>query len=301
MRDNRPVIEKAFATVCNTAAAAVVGATLFILGLVLVKGIGHISWEFLTEPPTGDMAHGGIFPMIQGTVYLVLIMSLMTVPLGAIIAIYLNEISSKGWLYNAVMSSVRTLAAVPSIVYGLFGLAFYVTVLGGGIDWLLGYEDRVFQQRCLLWAAVTMGTLTLPTNVVSVTEALKLVPDEQRHSATCLGFTRWETIKWVVAPQAIGGILTGLVLSVSRGAGEVAPILFVGVAYFIPNFSGDPLDQFMELGYHIFVMSTQSPNVDQTLPIQYSTTLVLLALTFAFNSVGQVIRWFHRKKMNVNQ
>jgi phosphate transport system permease protein len=144
---------------------------------------------------------------------------------------------------------------------------------------------------------MTMGALTLPTNVIAVTEALKMVPDEQRHAGLCLGYTRWETIKWIVFPQATGGILTGLVLSISRGAGEVAPILFVGVAYFIPNFTGDLLDQFMHLGYHLYVLATQSPNVDRTLPIQYSTTLVLLILTFAFNSIGQVIRWRHRRKL----
>lgn len=298
MRDRRLLFEKIFSTTANVMALAVVGVTLFILGLVLTKGIGHISWEFLTSEPTADMSEGGIYAPIKGTILLVFWMSLMTVPLGAVIAIYLNEISKKNWLYNAVMSSVRTLAAVPSIVYGLFGLAFFVTVLGGGLDWILGYEDRVFQERCLLWAAMTMGALTLPTNVISVTEALKLVPDEQRHAGICLGYTRWEVIKWIVLPQAIGGMLTGLVLSISRGAGEVAPILFVGVAYFIPHFSGDLLDQFMELGYHIYVMATQSPNVDKTLPVQYATTLVLLTLTFAFNSVGQIIRWFHRRKMN---
>ncbi len=297
MRDRRLLYEFAFKAVANTAAAIVVGVTLFILGLVFVKGVGGISFAFLTSSPAGNMSDGGIGPMILGTAYLVILMSLMTVPLGAIIAVYLNEIASRNWLYNAVMSSVRTLAAVPSIVFGLFGLAFFVMALGGALDWFFGY-DRVFQERCLMWAALTMGTLTLPTNVISVTEALKLVSDEQRHAGICLGYTRWEVVKWIVLPQAVGGILTGLVLSVSRGAGEVAPILFVGVAYFIPNFSGNVLDQFMELGYHIYVMSTQSPNVDETLPIQYATTLVLLTLTFGFNSIGQVIRWMHRKKMS---
>ncbi|MBF0170395.1 MAG: phosphate ABC transporter permease PstA [Nitrospinae bacterium] len=298
MRDRRLLFEFAFRAVSNAVAMVVVGVTLFILGLVFVKGIGGISFAFLTSPPTGTMDGGGIGPMILGTAWLVILMSLMTVPLGAIIAVYLNEIATRNWLYNTVMSSVRTLAAVPSIVFGLFGLAFFVTVIGGGLDWLFGYEERVFQERCLLWAALTMGTLTLPTNVISVSEALKLVPDEQRHAGICLGYTRWEVVKWVVLPQAVGGILTGLVLSVSRGAGEVAPILFVGVAYFLPHFTGDVLDQFMELGYHIYVMATQSPNVDETLPIQYATTLVLLTLTFGFNSIGQVIRWMHRKKMS---
>ncbi|MGK7344940.1 MAG: phosphate ABC transporter permease PstA [Candidatus Nitrospinota bacterium M3_3B_026] len=297
MRDRRFFYEKVFSSLSNAAAAVVVGVVFFILGLILVKGAGHVSWKFLTTEPTADATEGGILSPIKGTILLVFWMSIMTAPLGAVIAIYLNEVSAKNWLYNTVMSSVRTLAAVPSIVYGLFGLAFYVTVVGGGLDWLLGYEDRVFQERCLLWAAVTMGTLTLPTNVISVTEALKLVPDEQRHAAICLGYTKWEVIKWVVLPQAVGGMLTGLVLSISRGAGEVAPILFVGVAYYIPGFSGDLLDQFMELGYHIYVMATQSPNVQETLPVQYATTLVLLVLTFSFNSIGQVIRWLHRRKM----
>ncbi len=298
MRDLRKTYEFGFKVITNLTALLVVTIIIFIIGLVAVKGATHMSWEFLTSNPTGDMEHGGIWPMIKGTAMLVMMMSMFTVPLGAVIAIYLNEVSQKNWFYNMVMSSVRTLAAVPSIVYGLFGLAFFVNVVGGTLDWLIGYEDHVFRERCLLWAALTMGSLTLPTNVISVTEALKLVPEEQRHAGICLGYTRWEVIKWIVLPQAIGGMLTGLVLSISRGAGEVAPILFVGVAYFVPNFTGDPLDQFMELGYHIFVMATQSPNVDRAAPILYSTTLVLLMLTFTFNSIGQMIRWLHRRKMN---
>ncbi|VAX23515.1 Phosphate transport system permease protein PstA (TC 3.A.1.7.1) [hydrothermal vent metagenome] len=298
MLDRRKTLEFTFKAVTNATAMFVVAIIIFIIGLIVVKGSEHISWEFLTANPTGDMEHGGIWPMIKGTAMLVMMMSMFTVPLGAVIAIYLNEVSRKNWFYNAVMSSVRTLAAVPSIVYGLFGLAFFVTVVGGTLDWLIGYEDNVFKERCLLWAAFTMGSLTLPTNVISVTEALRLVPDEQRHAGICIGYTRWEVIKWVVLPQAIGGMLTGLVLSISRGAGEVAPILFVGVAYFVPNFTGDPLDQFMELGYHIFVMATQSPNVDRATPILYSTTLVLLTLTFTFNSIGQILRWIHRRKMD---
>lgn len=300
MRDNRLLYEKLFGATANLAAFIVTFTTLFILGLIVVEGAPHITWEFLTENPTADMSGGGIYPVIMGTIELVLLMSIMTVPLGTIIAVYLNEVSKKNWLYNIVMSSVRTLAAVPSIVYGLFGLAFFVTVVGGSLDWILGYEDKVFKQRCLLWAAATMGALTLPTNVISVTEALKLVSDDQRHAAICLGYTRWEVIKWVVVPQALGGMLTGLVLSISRGAGEVAPILFVGVAYFMPEFTGHPLDQFMDLGYHIYVLATQSPNVDRTLPAQYASTLVLLAIVFSFNAVGQTIRWWRRKIVGIS-
>lgn len=268
---------------------------LFIIALVAVNGASSISFEFLTSAPSGDMISGGIGPMILGTALLVLMMSIFTAPLGALVALYLNEVAPKNWLYHAMMSSVRTLAAVPAIVYGLFGAAFFVAALGGALDALFGL-DRVFQERCLLWAALTMGSLTLPTNIVAVTESLKFVSFDQRLAAISLGYTKWEVVKWVVLPQAVPGILTGLVLSISRGAGEVAPILFVGVAYYMPSFTGNPLDQFMELGYHIFVMSTQSPNIDKTMPIQYATTLTLLALTFGFNSIGQVIRYFQRRK-----
>ncbi|MFW2331832.1 MAG: phosphate ABC transporter permease PstA [Nitrospinota bacterium] len=301
MSNNRVFYEKSISLVGSAIAISVACITLFILGLVFVKGIGSISVEFLLSSPSGDMTEGGIAPMILGTCLLVLLMSVFTVPLGAAVAVHLNEVATRNIFYNITMSAVRTLAAVPSIVYGLFGLAFFVTTLGGGLDFILGYEDRVFRERCLLWAAITMGTLTLPTNIVSVTEALKLVPFEQRLAGVCLGYTKWEVIKWIVFPQAMGGVLTGLVLSISRGAGEVAPILFVGVAYFMPVFTGNPLDQFMELGYHIFVMSTQSPNVDKTLPIQYATTLVLLVLTFSFNSIGQLLRWLHRRKTEYSQ
>ena len=217
MIDKRIIIERLFSLVTSFFAMCVVVLTTFIIGLVLINGLDKLTWDFLTLPPTGTMDGGGILPIIEGTVMLVLLMSLISVPFGTAIALYLNEVSSKGAVYNYTMSSVRTLAAVPSIVYGLFGLAFFVNIMGGGLDFLFGYEERVFRERCLLWAAMTMGVLTLPINIIAVTEALKMVPQEQRHAGLCFGYTSWEVIKWIVFPQAKGGILTGLVLSVSRG------------------------------------------------------------------------------------
>ena len=297
--NKRKVKERWFYRIALFSCMIIFIATFSIVGIILVNGIGTISWEFLTEAPTHGMSEGGIFPAIVGTFFLVMYMSILTVPLGTVIAFYLSEIATHGKMYNIIMSAVRTLAAVPSIVFGLFGLSFFVFFIGENIDAAMGIDPRepLFNKPCLLWAACTMGILTLPTNIVAVTEALKMVSMEQRISGYCMGMSKWEVIRYIVFPQSWGGIITGLVLSVSRGAGEVAPILFVGAAYFLPFLPADPLSQFMELGYHIYIMTTQSFNVEKTLPIQYATTLVLLTLTLMLNAFGQAFRYIHRKKL----
>lgn len=273
-------------------------ATVFtIMGIIVWGGAPHLTWEFLFAAPTDGMTEGGIFPAIMGTFFLVVLMSLAGVPIGTITAIYLNEYVGQGSkVGRSIRFAVNTLAGIPAIVFGLFGLGFFVSFVGGGMDKVLSDGELVWAQPNILWASLTLALLTLPVVIVSVEEAVKSVPKELREASLALGATRLETIRKVVLPQSMTGILTGAILAVSRGAGEVAPILFTGAAYFLPNLPENLHSQFMELGYHIYVMSTQSSDVEATRPIQFATTLVLLLLTFALNFSAIFLRWQLRRR-----
>jgi phosphate transport system permease protein len=273
-------------------------ATVFtIMGIIIWGGAPHLTWEFLFAAPTDGMTEGGIFPAIMGTFFLVVLMSLAGVPVGTITAIYLNEYVGQGSkIGRSIRFAVNTLAGIPAIVFGLFGLGFFVSFVGGGMDKVLSGGELVWAQPNILWASLTLALLTLPVVIVSVEEAVKSVPKELREASLALGATRLETIRKVVLPQSMTGILTGAILAVSRGAGEVAPILFTGAAYFLPNLPENLHSQFMELGYHIYVMSTQSADVEGTRPIQFATTLVLLLLTFALNFSAIFLRWQLRRR-----
>jgi phosphate transport system permease protein len=237
------------------------------------------------------MTSGGIFPAIFGTMALVLVMSVIVAPAGVFVAIYFSEYADRrSWFYYISRQAVNNLAGVPSIVFGLFGLGFFVQFVGKGLDRVLNGGELAYGQPGLLWAALTMAVLTLPVVVVSVEEALQSVPRSYREASYALGSTKSQAVFRVVLPHAMPGVLTGSVLAVSRAAGEVAPILFVGAAYFLPHIPTRLNDQFMHLGYHVFIMSTQSPDVDATKPLLYSTVFVLLALTFILNAVAVLIR-----------
>jgi phosphate transport system permease protein len=205
-------------------------------------------------------------------------------------AVYLHEYSKpRSRFTRAIRFAVNNLAGVPSIVFGLFGLGFFIQFVGTSLDRATG-QELLWGQPSLIWAALTLALLNLPVVVVAAEEALRTVPQEHRHGALALGSTKWQTIWKVILPQALPGILTGAILSVSRGAGEVAPIMFTGAAYYLPYLPTSPTDQFMELGYHIYVMSTQSPDVEATKPLLYGTVLVLLLLTLLLNLVAIFIR-----------
>jgi phosphate transport system permease protein len=186
--------------------------------------------------------------------------------------------------------AVNNLAGVPSIVFGLFGLGFFVHGIGQALDNSLYGGRLVMGQPSILWASMTMAVLTLPVVIITVEETMRAVPREYREASLALGATRLQTILRVVLPQSWSGVMTGAILAVSRGAGEVAPVLFTGAAYFLPRLPTHPNDQFMQLGYHIWVLATQSPDVEATKPLLYSTVLVLLALTFLLNVTAMVIR-----------
>ena len=267
------------------AAFGIVAVVFLVMGTIVIGGWDNFTWDFLTAAPREGMTEGGIFPAIVGTAMLVVIMSIVGVPVGTITAVYLSEYaSSRSILARGIRFAVNTLAGVPAIVFGLFGLGFFVQFVGTGMDRVLtGGGELKWAQPNILWASLTMALLTLPVVIVSVEEAIKTVPQELRAASLALGATKWQTIRKVVIPNSFTGILTGGILAVSRGAGEVAPILFTGAAYFLPHLPSGLSDQFMELGYHIYIMSTQSTDVDATRGIQYATTLVLLLLTFLLN------------------
>ena len=280
--------------------AAAVGIILAMLAVIVVDvvrgGAGTLTWEFVTADPRNGMTEGGIFPAIFGTVALTLLMTVAAVPAGVATAIYLTEYASmQSPVARLVRVCVANLAGVPSIVFGLFGLGFFISTVGRGIDQVMYGGHGVYGKPCLLWSSLTLAILTLPVVVVATEEAILSVPRELREASLALGATRLQTIVRVVLPEAMGGILTGTILAVSRGGGEVAPILFTGVAYYLPQLPTHLNDQFMNLGYHVYVLATQSPDVDRTKPLLYGTALVLLVLTFLLNLIAIWIRSRSRK------
>jgi len=275
----------------------IVAMVAIIMGNIVAHGAGKLSWTFLSHAPEQGMTGGGIFPAIFGTAALVILMTIAVIPLGVATAVYMHEYAPKrSRIVNLVRLAIQNLAGVPAIVFGLFGLGFFIEFIGRGMDHALFGGRLVYGQPASLWASLTMALLTLPTVVVATEEALRSIPQSYREVAYSLGATRWQVIRRVVLPQAVGGILTGGILAVSRGSGEVAPVMFTGAAYFLPQLPTQLHDQFMELGYHVYVMTTQSPDVEATKPILYSTVLVLLMLTFLLNFTAIMIRARVRKR-----
>lgn len=289
---------KIFISLTGLCCFIIVAFVAVILGDIAYFGWKNLNFQFLLTAPQHGMTEGGIFPAIFGTFFLVILMTLAVIPLGVMTAVYLHEYApKKSALVRWVRLAIQNLAGVPAIVFGLFGLGFFIEFIGRNMDKILYGGNLVFGQPAILWAALTMALLTLPTVVVATEEALRAIPQTHREVAYSLGATKLQMIRRVVLPQAIGGILTGGILAISRGAGEVAPILFTGAAYYLPYLPKKLNDQFMELGYHIYVMATQSPDVEQTKPILYSTVFVLLALTFALNFTAVWVRSKIRRRL----
>lgn len=285
-----------FGGLTGVATAVVVAILLIIVGDAVLGGWSRLSWAFFTSAPTDGMTGGGIFPAIWGTAVLTLLMTVAVMPVGVITAIYLAEYAPAGSRLAAVArTAVQNLAGVPSVVFGLFGLGFFVRFVGERVDSALGGE-LTWGQPGLLWASLTLAVLTLPVVIVATEEALRAVPTEVRLASLALGATKSQTLARVVLPSALPGILTGAILAVSRGAGEVAPILLTGAAYYLPDLPQSLSSQFMHLGYHTYVLATQSPDVDATRPQLYATVLVLLALTLALNLVAIFIRARTRRR-----
>lgn len=265
--------------------------------------IGHYlagAWAFLTTSPRESNTEGGIFPVIMGTLFLVIVMTIAAVPLGVVAAIYLNEYARDGWPLRIVRLAMANLAGVPSIVFGIFGLGLFVYTLGAGVDrtFFPGTGHPTFGTGGILWGALTLALLTVPVVIVAASEGLRSVPQSYRDGALALGATRWQTIRNLVLPQALPGILTGMILAVGRGAGEVAPLMVLGAAVKLapqplvdsafPFFHLDR--KFTHLGFHIYDVSMQSPNVEAAKPMTYASTLALLLLVLGLNLAAIILR-----------
>lgn len=255
----------------------------FIIYDIFTKGIGVINWEFLTSAPRAGMTEGGIFPAIVGTFYVTMVTVAFAVPLGVAAAIYLNEYATQGRFTRLVRMSLRNLAGVPSIVFGLFGMAVFVKLFGFGPS--------------LIAAGITLGLLTLPVTVTAAEEALITVPRSYRAGSFALGATRWQVVRTVVLPRAIPGILTGTILGLARAAGETAPILATGAAFFLPFLPDSLKSQFMALPYHLFIMSTQHHALAVVRPIAYGTALVLVTLVCLLNLAAVMLRRRYRNRV----
>lgn len=292
---------KLFYFLTGFATLSVICMLLFVLCTLIYHGIFHISINFLIEPPTDGMKGGGIFPAIVGTFLLVMVMTVVVMPFGVLTAIYLQEYASQTSSFvRLVRLSLQNLVAIPAIVYGLFGLGFFVYFIGTSIDQFF-YGELYWGKPAILWSALTLALLTLPVVVVTTEEAMRRIPYSYREAAYAMGMTKWQVIYYAVLPQAMSGILTGGILALSRGAGEVAPVMLTGAAYYLPELPTSLSDQFMELGYHIYVMSTQSPDVSTTLPITYATALILLLITFSLNILSVILRARLRSNMRISK
>jgi len=261
-------------------ALVVVVPILLVIGTIVARGISAINWEFLTAMPRDGMKGGGIFPAIVGTLLLTLGTALAAIPVGVGGAVYLAEYARDTWLTRAIRLAIVNLAGIPSVVYGLFGLGLFVLFLRFGTSILAG--------------SLTLAIMTLPIIISAAEEALRVVPNEYRTVSSSLGGTRWQGIRHIVLPQALPGIITGIILGLLRAAGETAPILFTVAAFFLPHLPQSPLDQTMALPYHLYVISTQVPGMP--LEIQYGTALVLLVLVLSMNVVATIIRSYFRRR-----
>jgi len=260
----------------------IVGVIAYIVIDIVVKGLPAISWEFLTSPPRRGGAEGGIFPAIVGTFYLMVGTIVVALPLGMAAAVYLSEYARQGRFTRTVRLSIITLAGVPSIVFGLFGLGLFVLFFGFGASIIAG--------------SLTLACMVLPIMIVASEEALRAVPQYLREGSLALGAGKWQTIRKNVLPYAIPGMVTGSVLSIGRAAGETAPILLTVAAFYLPNLPNSIYDQVMALPYHLFVLATQHPDAEKVRPMQYGTALVLIALVLGINLGAIVLRARFRKK-----
>ncbi|MCX5711339.1 MAG: phosphate ABC transporter permease PstA [Candidatus Omnitrophica bacterium] len=251
-----------------------------VVVIIVVKGLPAINWQFLSDIPRQGMRAGGIFPAIVGTVYLVLGAIIFALPIGLLAAIYLSEYAKENLLNRMIKLSIVNLAGVPSVVYGLFGLALFVVFFKFGASILSG--------------SLTLGIMILPIIITTSREALESVPQSFREVSLSLGASKWQTIRHIVLPNAIPGIITGTILGIGRAAGETAPILFTVAAFYLPQLPKSIFDQAMALPYHLYVISTQVPNVDEK--VRYGTALVLLSLVLFMNLTAVIIRYKFRKK-----
>jgi phosphate transport system permease protein len=276
----RQRVEKIGEILSFVAAAVVVIPIFLVIFFILINGIQAISWEFLSQPPRNGMTEGGIWPAILGTILLTIGTAIVVMPFGIGAAIYLAEYAGDNWFTRAIHLAIVNLAGIPSIVYGLFGLGAFVLFFDFGTSIIAG--------------ALTLGLMSLPIIISTSEEAILSVPQEFRIVSRSLGATHWQTVRYVVLPNATPGIITGVILGLVRAAGETAPILFTVAAFYLPELPRSIFDQTMALPYHLYVISTQVPGMP--LQTQYGTALVLLLMVLSFTVVAAVIRALMRRR-----
>ncbi|MGL5545641.1 MAG: phosphate ABC transporter permease PstA [Tannerellaceae bacterium] len=247
-----------------------------MLGFIVKNGMEALSWDFLTKSPEDGMTKGGIFPAIVGTLYLVIGSSLFSFPIGIMSGIYMNEYAKNGWIVKLIRIMTNNLSSVPSVVFGLFGMALFVNFFGFGDSLIAG--------------SLTLGLLSLPLIIRTTEEALKSIDKSYREGSLALGATKLQTIRKVILPMAFPNIITGLILSIGRVSGETAPILFTCAAYFLPNLPHSIFDQVMALPYHLYVIATSGTNMEATRPMAYGTALVLVLIVLVLNLIANVVR-----------
>ncbi len=271
---NRNLVQRLGFGLLSTITFLTVLPIILILGYIIIQGGPAISWEFITAMPYGGMRSGGILPAIVGTFYLTVGTAIFSVPLGVAAAIYLSEYAADNTLTRIIRLAIINLSGIPSVVYGLFGLGLFVFFLKFGTS--------------ILSASLTLSIMTLPVIISTAEEALRAVPQAFRTVSISVGATRWQTIRRIVLPEALPGIITGIILGLNRAAGETAPILFTGAAFFLPRLPGSPFDATMALPYHLFVISTQIP--EMPIQIQYGTALVLITFVVTMNMLANFVR-----------
>lgn len=257
-----------------------------ILGFIIINGFQAISWDFLTKMPEDGMTKGGIMPAILGTLFLTIGSMIFAFPIGVLSGIYLNEYAGKGWIVKLIRTMTNNLGAIPSIVFGLFGMSLFVNTLGFGDSILAG--------------SLTLGLLVLPVVIRTTEEALKQIDDSYRIGSLALGATKLQTITKVVLPMAFPNIITGLILSIGRVSGETAPIMFTAVAYFLPKLPSSIFDQVMALPYHLYVISTSGTDIDASKTMAYGTAFVLVAIVLILNICANILRRYFGNKVKTN-
>ena len=265
---------------------SLVGVLVWILAFILVRGIGAVSWEFLTSMPDDGMTGGGILPAIVGTICLSVGSMIFAFPIGVLSGIYLNEYAGNGKIIRFIRMMTNNLSAIPSIVFGLFGMALFVNGLGFGDSILAG--------------SLTLGILVLPVVIRTTEEALKQVDDSYRHGSLALGASKLQTIFKVVLPMAMPNVLTGLILSLGRVSGETAPILFTVAAYFLPKLPTSIFDQVMALPYHLYVLSTSGTDIEASRSMAFGTAFVLVMIVLILNLIANALRRYFSKKTKMN-
>jgi len=262
---------------------SIIMSLVLMLIFIFKNGISAISWDFITKMPMNEMTEGGIFPAIIGTLYLMVGASVISIPVGIITAVYLAEYANRPGPVKMIRLGINNLAGVPSVVFGLFGLGLFVVFLDWGTSLIAG--------------SFTLGVLNLPVIIRSTEEALQVVPDAYREGSLSLGATKWQTISRIVLPNALPGILTGIMLSLGRAAGETAPIMFTAAAFYSTDLPVSVYNEVMALPYHIYVMATAGAHIQETRHIQYGAAIVLIMLVLMLNTAGLFLRYRFRRKM----